>query len=371
MELYTLDRAFRPQVVLDNLLTAIWTERYSKVGDVAITTEPTPEMQALLAEGTFVQVRGSDEVAQIDTFLVEDGVLKVTGNMITDILDDRIIRGPVPAVATPPVAEPREYSIAGAPETVISQLVGQVVVAGGSLVGVIPGGDKQVITNLAVDAVAPINPSVQFSVPYGSLLAAIGQIADTYSVGFKMYLASVTDTTFALRFKVYVGHDRTSTQTTYPVVKFSPAMDTLTNLKKLRSTANYKTAAYVYGSDDGSHPPPGVAIVGPTTATDFDRRVILVDASDITLEVAGNSTATLQQMLDQRAKDTLANNNYTKVIDGEIVPQSQYNYGVDYFLGDVIELDSGDGISSRARITEYIRTQDQGGERAYPTVTVL
>jgi hypothetical protein len=371
MELYTLDNQFRPQMVLDTILTSIWTERYTKVGDLAITAEPTVEMQTLLAEGTFIQARGSNEVAQIDTFLIENGILKVTGNMITDILDDRIIRGPVPAVVDPPVAEPREYSIADSPENVIAQLVTSVIVAGGSLVSVIPNGDKQVITNLSVDPVTTTSTSVQFSIPYGSLLSAIGQIADTYSVGFKMYLASVSDSAYSLAFKVYRGRDLTSSQTANPVVKFSPAMDTLTNLKKLSSVANYKTAAYVYGSDNGTHPPPGVAIIGPSTAIDFDRRVIMAEASDITMDVAGGSTTTFQQMLDQRAKDTLANNNYTKVIDGEIVPQSQYQYGIDYFLGDVIELDSGDGYSSKARITEYIRSQDQSGERAYPTVSVI
>jgi hypothetical protein len=64
-------------------------------------------------------------------------------------------------------------------------------------------------------------------------------------------------------------------------------------------------------------------------------------------------------------------NKFTKVVDGEIVPDIQFKYGVHYYLGDVVELQGNSGIVQNARVTEYIRTQDESGERAYPTVTVL
>jgi hypothetical protein len=73
----------------------------------------------------------------------------------------------------------------------------------------------------------------------------------------------------------------------------------------------------------------------------------------------------------QRARNELANNNYTRMVDGEVVPQSQYEFGVDYFLGDIVELQGHKGYNQQAQITEYIRTQDESGEKAYPTVTVI
>lgn len=366
MEFQTLDDTFLPVEIIDEFISGIWTERYSKVGDVTLVVSPTEKNLADLAEGTFLQLKGSDEVAQIDTALVEEGVLKVTGKMLTAILDERIIR------EAPTADNKREYSISGVPENVLWTLVQRVVVAGGSLVSVIPDGDKQVIPNLSIDTSETFSGSdVQFSVPYGPLGAGLSQIAETHQLGYKIYLASVSESGYSLKFKVYRGRYLTSDQTVYPVVKFSPAMDTLTGLKQLRSIAGYKTAAYVYGTDDGSHPAPGIAYAEGNTDIGFKRRVILVDAGDITMEVAGGSAATFQQMLVQRAKDTLANNNYTKMVDGEVVPQSEFRFGVHYLLGDVVELDGGNGISSKARITEYIRSQDQEGERAYPTVSVI
>jgi hypothetical protein len=59
-----------------------------------------------------------------------------------------------------------------------------------------------------------------------------------------------------------------------------------------------------------------------------------------------------------------------KSVDGEIVPDSQFQYGVDYNLGDVIEVEGNTGVIQTARITEYIRSQDQAGEKSYPTVSM-
>lgn len=371
MDLYTLvPPYYERQEFIDTHISAIWTERYSKIGDLEITAEPNEKMKALLAEGVFIQADGSNEVAQIDTTLVEDGILKATGRMVTAIFDERIIRGAAPAPTEPPTAEPREYNITGIPLDVMNNLVARTCISGGSLTSVIPDGDKQVIAGLSLWAFSPGGTSVQFSIPYGSLGAALAQIAETYQLGYKLFLAEPGSGSI-WEFMVYEGRYLTSDQTTYPVVKFSPAMDTLTDLKELRSIAGYKTAAYVYGADDGSHPPPGIAYVGVDGGIGFDRRVIMATADDITMEVAGGSSATFQEMLNQRAKDVLANNNFTKVIDGEIVPQSEFQYGVHYGLGDVVELDNGDGITSKARITEYIRAQDANGDRAYPTVSVL
>jgi hypothetical protein len=97
----------------------------------------------------------------------------------------------------------------------------------------------------------------------------------------------------------------------------------------------------------------------------------MVFAEDITTDLVGGDAGLLLRLLNQRAKDALANNNYTKVVDGEVVPQSQYQYGKHYSLGDIVELQSPSGLTTPARITEYIRSQDANGQRAYPTVSVI
>lgn len=95
----------------------------------------------------------------------------------------------------------------------------------------------------------------------------------------------------------------------------------------------------------------------------------MVDASDI--NAADYSSADLTTLLNQRAKDALANNNYVRLTDGKLVPQNAFVYGTDYNLGDVIELRGPSSSVQKARITEYVRSRDSKGETAYPTLSVI
>lgn len=371
MQFHTLDSSFRKDEIIDQFISAIWTERYSKAGDLTLVTELSTDTIAKLEEGTFIQLEGSDEVVQIDTALIENNTLKVTGNTLVEFLNDRIIR-------TSNQAADKYWNLTGKPLDILNTIVTDMTVSGPYIDGTIDAGvdiPKQIIPNLSVvSAVAPPDTDVSFAVPFGPLYDALAQIADTFSLGFRLYLDWANDYGYSLVFESYKGRDLTSSQTTYPVVRFSPQMDSLTNLSQLHSIAKYKTVAYAYAPSNpaGIMNYAGVAYAypGAELETGFQRRVLMVFADDITTDMTGGDAGQLRGMLDQRAKDALANNNYIKVADGEVIPSS-YIFGTDYGLGDIVELDSGLGPRRRARITEYIRSQDQSGERAYPTVSVL
>ena len=85
----------------------------------------------------------------------------------------------------------------------------------------------------------------------------------------------------------------------------------------------------------------------------------------------GGDSNVLVNILDARANLALTNNRFAKAIDGQIVPLHQFQYGVDYNLGDVIEVQGNSEIIQSSRVTEYIRAQDSAGEKAYPTVAML
>jgi sulfur carrier protein ThiS len=97
----------------------------------------------------------------------------------------------------------------------------------------------------------------------------------------------------------------------------------------------------------------------------------MILANDINEEMVGGSQATLVDLLNKRAAKDLGDNPFIKTVDGEIVPTSQFEYGVHYNLGDIIEVQGNSEIVQACRVTEYIRSQDEAGEKAYPTVTML
>ena len=104
----------------------------------------------------------------------------------------------------------------------------------------------------------------------------------------------------------------------------------------------------------------------PIDTDGFDRHVLIVNANDI--ELAAGSA--LDAALIQRGKEALAEHREIQALDGEIRQNSQYKYGVDYYLGDLVEMRNTDGIANQMRVTEQIFVSDKEGERTYPTLAI-
>jgi Siphovirus ReqiPepy6 Gp37-like protein len=377
MDIYTLNRKFLRQDIIDGFNSVIWTERYYGDSDVELVVPATTEMIRKLVPGTFLALDGSDEVMILETYNIEAGNLKVTGLSLLPWLNNRFIR-------TSPKHDDQYWYISGMPPgQVLWHIVNNMCIAGSPyLTGAINTGianpQQLAIPGLILKDFDKAGGNISVGVPYGPIYDALREIATTYEVGMQITLESASDTAYTLGFRSYRGLDRTSGQTLYPPVRFSPQLDSLTDIKELQSIAAFKTLAYAFASNnpvDANDVPlataPGVSALSGTQYTGFDLRASLVFSSDITTDMVGGSAANLLAVLNSRAKDELNNNRFEKAVDGEIVPANQFKYGINYNLGDVIEVQGNSEIISTSRVTEYIRSQDEAGERAYPTVAML
>lgn len=364
MELITLNPDFTDNDVVDSFEAAIWTERYTDSGSVTVSTADSFHTRKSLAEGTLVALPESREIMLIESMNAKNGLVKATGPSLATILAQRILRNTA-------VPDAKSWELTGSPGWIMCEIVRQMCISGGIMdgAGIVPTGTREMIPNLAIGNIAD-GDEVTIAVEYGQVLDAIKKIATTYSVGFSLYLSGVSEDGYNLVFETYNGTDRTSDQSIVTPVIFEPSTDSLANSEVLRSIAGWKNVAYAWAPSLAS----GGSVVGVAyqdaseLVVGIGRRTLLVN-SDINELPVGT---TLQAILNQKAKDALANNNYVKMVDGEVVPQLTYTMGVDYSLGDIIELRNDDQtITQKARITEIIRSQDDTGERAYPTLSVI
>jgi len=372
MELYTLDAGFRKDVVIDQFVSSIWTERYSAPGDVVLEVEPSSKMVNTLAEGTFLALDGSQEVMIVDTLLVENGKLKVTGKSLLDFLNHRIIRSTTDH-------EIRSWIVSMPAGQMIAHIVNIMCILG-SYPTPATEAAYSVIPNLSIGEIDMTDPYIRFDIPFGPAYDPMKTIADTYEIGMSLYLNSASVNGYSLKFKSYRGRDLTSDQTTYPLVRFSTRMDTLTDVKELRSISGFKTHCWAYAPQPElwmAEQCTGFAYApGAANLSGFNRRVMQIWVEDLDtkyLTAIDPQTAinVLAGILHNAARNALANNNYTRVVDGEVVPQNEFRFGTHYLLGDIIELQGQSEIVQKARITEYIRSQDATGERSYPTVSLI
>lgn len=417
MDLYTLDSEFLAQQSVDDFVSAIWTERYTTAGDTQLVLPATAKNMVMLSEGTYLGLRGSREVCQIETQEIEEGLLKVTGPMLDRaILEQRWIWEANPEYditideegeePDPPTARVADItSKTRKPGELISYLVDRFAA---NPMGYSPFPSpytlasldwaNEGIDDLSLGSIDTTGAVVQITVPLGPLYQAIERVAQEHGVGMSLYLESADPIDgYLLKFRTYRGLDRTSDQEFRPVVRLSPNEESISKIKEVRSRALYKNVCYVYYNGVISKHLAEPSLPEPIG---LERRVLITDAEGEPpgRKVAGSTTTTpgtytmygyrpgistytpphtivdpvdLANFRAQNARDALANHNYIRAVDGETSPISDYIFGVDYGLGDLIELEGLTGTIAKARITEYIRSQDQSGERSYPTISVV
>lgn len=399
MELFTLDRSFKKRRDVDVFNSLIWTERYYGDSEIELVVPLSMTNIDRLAVGTFVGLVGTDEIMILETMSIENNQIKITGISILPWLNNRFVRHSGSHID-------RYWYMAGM--TVghtLWEIVRRMCTWDGSYHLNYEMGlravdyDRVWIDGLTLDRYDDSGPSISVGVPYGPVYDALREIATTYSMGMRIVLSDTKDQNYWTRkppnsgpessysyyhlFRTYYGDDRSSNQSVFPVVRFSPQTDSLKNIKELQSAKDFKTIAYSFAPSDpggltatsGS----GYASLLPTPgqyqtadpAWPFDCRFIAVYADDITTDLVGTSATNLKAVLNSRAADALTNNPFLIAVDGEISPEANFQYGTDYGLGDIIEVEGNSGVVQRARVTEFIRSQDASGERNYPTVQMF
>jgi hypothetical protein len=361
MEVYTLDPLLRRQKVIDRFQSLIWTERYKTYGDFELDIYSTLESRNLLKAGTLLAMNESYRVMRVES--VEDGtdddgrrMLSVKGRSLEAILLDRILSltrwtsGTIPASYN--------WTFTGPPADVARKMFHDMCVSvpfdAGDAIPFVQEG-----TFMSEDTFPePIDP-ITVDLEPAPLYDGLANLCDVWNLGFR--LLRYFDTS-QLYFDIYTGSDRTTAQTILPSVVFAPELDNLQNTKELVTIDQAKNTAYVYS-------PAGFKVVYPIgvdpEVEGFERRVLVVNASDITTDNPDVDAALLQ-----RGNEELAKNRATQAFDGEINQNSQYKYGRDYNLGDVVEVRNTDGATNNMRVTEQIFVSDEQGDRSYPTLTL-
>mgnify|MGYP001182366483 CR=1 FL=1 len=359
MDLYILDSLYRDVEVVEGYSSFIWTERHRDIGDFELITASTLASRRQLVTGLRLGMSESNRVMILET--VEDttdeegrSILKVKGRSLEMILKNRLAMAALTDLTTNP-----KWSITAAPANIARQLFHDICVTGILNAGdIIPGILETTI--FPADTIAEPSDVITYEIDPTDLYSAIKNLCDQFALGFRLVRGINTS---QLYFNIYTGSDRTTQQTSLPAVVFSINLDNLKNTTELTTIALYKNVAYVVS-------PVGHELVydlgTDTAANGFDRNVLFVKADDITDTVPATATA----KMIQRGKEELAKNRRLSGFDGELSQSGQYKYQVDYYLGDLVEMQNKDGFTTTMQVTEQIFVRDREGIRRYPTLTV-
>jgi hypothetical protein len=364
VEAYILDSLRRRVAVVDVYESFIWTDRYRAFGDFELLVQSTPENRKRLMTGTTLASNVSYSMMILET--VEDKtdaegrqMLRLTGRSLEQILDRRVAKDTLGDTTLDP-----KWVLEGLPAAIARQLFHDICVTGNlSVRDIIPSVIEGSI--FPPGTIAEPSEEIIIEIEPMTLYTALVRLCDMYGMGFRFIRNFDTS---ELYFEVYMGSDRTSSQTTFPAVVFSPTLDNLQNTNELTTMALYGNVAYVFS-------PAGSTVVyadglDPDLVEGWERRVVMVNATDITVVDPPESPEVILARLVQKGKEALSGSKVFSAFDGEISQTSIYKPGRDYFLGDMIEVRSKTGATNKMQITEQIFVSDRNGERSYPSLEI-
>lgn len=155
-----------------------------------------------------------------------------------------------------------------------------------------------------------------------------------------------------------------------PYVIFSPKFENIINSNYIESKASLKTVTLVGGEGEGA----GRRYTTVGGGSGLNRRELFTDARDISSNVGSDDALTdaeYMAQLQQRGKEKLAENVSITSFEGETETTIMFQYGKDFFNGDIVQIANEYGHETKARILEIVRSEDKDGYSVYPTFKTI
>lgn len=348
MEVYFCNSDMEDIFLLDSFKSLIWTERYWKAGDVDISCDPSPEILAVLPNTAYFRMNGTARRMVLETTNIksdiEDGdLLIMQGRSLESMLDRRIVWEPT--------------VLSGNLQTEVLALMQDNCINPADSNRAMPKWYNQTNTDTTLSAMT-INS--QFDGKY-TVYKAMCEICEANGIGFRLFYNSDTD---RYNFKLIIGSDLSYDQTTNPTVAFTSALNNLINADYVESSAREKNVCLV-GGEEGIGNVRTYVTVG--SGSGLARREMYVEPS-INRNVPGGEMSDAEYLLALAGKgdEELAKFKFLTAFDGE-VDSTMYNYGDEFGMGDILQIADNYGHSTKSRVIEIVRSQNESGSKIYPT----
>lgn len=342
MDLYILDKTFKPIALIDNAASVIWADRYYDTGDFEIYIPASIKNLSILQEEYYVKRMDSDMVGIIEKINLKTDVengdyLIASGRDLKSILERRIIWN--------------QSNLSGKVEMILRQLINENVIN--------PTIAARKIPNVKLGSIKGFTETADFQVTGDNLLDKVIELCKAAEIGWKVTL----DEEVQLVIEFYQGTNRSYSQSANPYVVFSPTFDNLLTTETQQDITTYKNAALVAGEGEGS----ARRTVALGTASGMSRRELYVDAREISSNDGEITSSQYTELLKQRGSEKLAAAVKTLGVSGTAETALTYKLNEDYFLGDTVAVENEYGIKANSKILEVIECEDQNGLSIIPT----
>jgi len=363
MDIYVLDKSFNRVGIIDVMESIVWTDRYNSFGDFELYTAVSLDLLNLLQEDYYLQISKSNHTMIIESIEIKTNIengnkLVVRGRSLESILDRRIVWT-------------QTLISADVQDGIWQLLLDSFITPTGT-----NGSTQRKVSNFIFSYNS--DPVVTAPTMVGQFVSEnvyelVSSLCLNNGLGFKLLLNSSNQ----FEFSVYAGVDHSYSQSINPFVIFSPEFDNLINSDYFQSGRYRKTWALVFGheTDDGQLYRVNAALGNWPSLQGLDQKEIYVDASYVSRFIEGTTTpidpTVYSNQLREVGNQVLSKNTKINQFDGMADTTKGFVYGVDFGLGDIVQIENEYGLTGRSRVTEVTISENLSGVTIYPTFGIL
>jgi hypothetical protein len=345
--------------LINNLDRTLWVERYRDPGEFSFEGKVSAGLRDFLPKGTLISHVDTLEVMIVESHQIsetqeDDPTIVVTGRSFPSHLENRAVG----------VNQARTSSTRTTYEMGTDFVHDQIVILINDHISTPVSSDDELENVLAeTDLVSVGKPPAARPVEFGSLWERVLELLRYDDLGIKTIrrntfgVGSDTYTTLL----IYRGIDRSKE------VLFSWKSGDLEAAQYLFSNKNAYTSALVLGQYV-------VMMVDDPAKTKYDRRIMVVDGSDIDgyfgAMPVGVDLTNVEYGLTIRGYLAIVNQTDINIMQTDMSKTAKYQYRRDFNIGDLISLDGNYGQLETFRIVEYAEVEDENGESGHPTLAV-
>ena len=347
------------EAVCDSFSSLLWDIEYYKCGAFEVYIAASPRNIEIFQTGRIVgrdddkEHFGLIESVELETDAEDGDYLIVKGRFLMCLLERRII------YPTLNFTTMTTYGI------IIQKAVGSNALASGNRL--IPG------LKLGEIQGACWSQTTKLQVSYDNLMEWVYTICEKIGGTANIRLSKTNNEHYEMIFELSQGTDRSILQKVNPHIIFSDRYNNLLSFTYFTDTSVKKNYAYVLGKGEGEKRKRTTYFEGSEPSS-LDRYEVYVDAKDISdEEQVDNETRPLpdaeySELLKEKGKQNLVPTK-TKSESQIAVQSTQFQYGVDYFVGDFVTVEHHRfGIrQNKIQLVGMIESFDRNGRNLTPT----
>ena len=353
MDIRLLDETRTTIAILDSFISFVWTERFNGENDFELVLPASSLWRTEFVLDRFLLIQNSRVmmvIESIETTTDAEGsdVLKIAGNGLETLLKRRVLRNEVVNSG---------HTVRAMIKELLDQNITQMAV---------PVARSIPRFVMASGTGTPTLPEDARFTKGSSLYEQVLGLCTAHNLGFRIdtedgdWWAAV----------LYQGVDRSESQIDRTAVIFSPSWDNFESGTYIQANDAYATVILVEGEvwDDGTAT--FSEVNSPSGArSGVSRFETYLDQTGLSsfVDGIGQSKSTYLKMLKAEGEKAFSEHKRVSLFEGSVRPNSQFQYGKDYGLGDIVTIKDRYGNSQDLVVSEFIRSEDRSGYYENPT----